>query len=118
MSVPDLEARLRRLRLADPPPDLGERILAEAAVLLHLQRRLRTAVCAAAAALLLAVGTAALPGSPTAPAPAQDTSTSTLAIEFGLPRTFLVAEAAPRFNLDDLRTRARMTERLLRGETP
>ena len=91
MSVPELEARLRRLRLAEPPRDLGERILAEAAVLLNLLRRLRTAAWAAAAALLLAVGTAVLPGPQLAHASAPPEATEDLARELGMPRPFLAA---------------------------
>ena len=55
MSVPELEARLRRLKLAEPPPDLGKDVLAAAAEALSLRRHFRLAWGTAAAAALLAV---------------------------------------------------------------
>ena len=55
MSVPDLEARLRQLRLTEPPADLGGRVLETARTLRHLGRHLRVAWGAAAAAALLVV---------------------------------------------------------------
>ena len=55
MSVTDLEARLRRLKLAEPAPDLGERVLETALSMHRLGRQLRLAWGAAAAAALLAV---------------------------------------------------------------
>ncbi len=57
MSVPELEARLRRLRLAEPEPDLGGRVLETALSMRRLGRQLRLAWGAAAAAALLAAGT-------------------------------------------------------------
>ena len=55
MSVPELEARLRRLKLAEPPADLGKDVLAAMAEALSLRRQFRMAWGTAAAAALLVV---------------------------------------------------------------
>lgn len=53
MSVPDLESRLRQLRIQEPPPDLGARILGTTRSMHRLGHQLRVAWSTAAAAALL-----------------------------------------------------------------
>ncbi len=61
MSIPDLEDRLRRLKLAEPPGALEGRTLAAATSMGRLRRQLRISLGAAAAAACLAVAVGAMP---------------------------------------------------------
>lgn len=99
MSVPDLEARLRRLKLAEPPDALEGRMLAAAASMGRLRRRFRMALAAMAASMLLAVTAGRLSGAGTsvpAARPAPSVPSEILAIDPALARRAeLLAWIAP-----------------------
>ena len=98
MSIPDLEARMRLLRLEDPAPALGEKLLREAAKAGRLTRWHRRAWAAAAAAAVLTVAVAwTEPARPATPVPTPEVPADLAEFDPGLSsRMQCLAMAAPK----------------------
>ncbi len=123
MSVPELEARLRRLKLAEPPPALAQAVLATAKEALGYRRHLRLAWGSAAAAAVMAVGVSWRgPEAPRAPVPALEIPPEIAEIDPALARRLqFLAQASPRVDpWKALRAQAESMKSLtsLEGEIP
>ena len=110
MSVADLEARLKGLRIVDPEPGIAGRALET----LRMKRHLRIAWIAAAAALLLAVGV----GRSGTQSPTKGPVAAPQFVEIEGVRQVLVAEArpSPEALATAFREKRSLETRLLQGD--